>query len=129
MASSRDHTRALLEFLRDDPALVDVVFDGYVKGEAPPRYVIVFAQSLGYEVDRLAGNQRGLTVRHTIHSVGQIPSEAQWLADKVAARLVNARIPVTGRKSGPVRHESADPLRTDPPVYFLADDYVWESTP
>jgi hypothetical protein len=132
--SSRAHTSALLAFLRADPGLKDVVFDGMVPGQAPSRYVLVFAQSMDHEVDRMAGRQRPLTARHTIHSIGQVPAEAQWLADKVSARLVGARIPVAGRRSSPVRHESGDPLRVDtggnsPAVYFLADDYSWVSTP
>lgn len=131
--SSRDHTRALLEWLREDPELAEIVFDGYVPGTAPSRYVLVFGQSLEHEVDRFAGPQRGLTSRHTIHAIGEVPAEAQYLADRVAARLVGARIPVDGRESGPVRHESGLPVRLDssipPAVYFIADDYAWRSTP
>lgn len=132
--SSRAHTSALLAFLRADPALASVVFDGMVPGQAPPRYVLVFAQSMDHEVDRMAGRQRPLVARHTIHCVGSVPAEAQWLADKVSSRLVGARIPVPDRASSPVRHESGDPMRMDtsgtaPAVYFLADDYVWQSTP
>lgn len=131
--SSRAHTSALLAYLRADPALASIVFDGAVPGQAPTRYVLVFSQSMDHEVDRMAGKQRPLTARHTIHCIGQVPAEAQWLADKVSTRLVGARIPVPGRLSSPVRHDGGDPMRLDssvpPAVYFLADDYVWQSTP
>lgn len=131
--ASRPHTNALLAWLREVPELASIVFDGRVPGQAPSRYVLVFPHSMGHEVDRFAGSQRPLVARHTLHCVGSVPAEAQWLVDKVQSRLVNARIPVAGRKSGRVRHESGDPMRTDTSagaaVYFFADDYVWESQP
>lgn len=131
--SSRDHTRALLAFLRGVPELASIVFDGRVTGAAPPEYVLVFAQSLEYDVDRLAGRQRGVAARHTVHCVSVAPGAAQLLADRVSARLVGARIPVPGRSSSPVRHVGGDPMRLDssvpPAVYFLADDYEWATGP
>lgn len=131
--SSRDHTRALVEYLRGVPELASIVFDGRVPGAAPPEYVLVFAQSLEHDVDRMAGRQRGVTARHTIHSISTLPSAAQHLADRVSARLVGARIPVPGRSSSPVKHVGADPMRLDssvpPAVYFLADDYEWATGP
>ncbi|MGC5078460.1 hypothetical protein [Agrococcus sp. DT81.2] len=131
--SSREHTKALLAYLRDAPDLASIVFDGAVDGQAPPRYVLVFSQSMDHEVDRMAGRQRPLVARHTIHCIGSVPDEAQWLADKVSTRLVGARIPVPGRSSSPVKHTGGDPMRLDssvpPAVYFLADDYEWASGP
>lgn len=131
--SSRVHTNALLAFLRADPQLAQIVFDGYVPGVAPTRYVLVFARSMGHDVDRFAGRQRPETVQHTLHCIGTIPAEAQWLADRVQSRLVNARVPVDGWAVSPVRHVSGDPMRMEstvkPAVYFLADDYAWEAQP
>lgn len=131
--SSRAHTLALLDWLRADPRLADIVYDGRVEGTAPTGYVLVFAQTMQHDVDRYAGPQRPLTARHTIHTVGQAPAEAQFLADRVSARLVGARIPVAGRTSGRVWHEPGYPMRVDtsapPAVYYLADTYAWTSQP
>lgn len=131
--SSRDHTKALLAYLRGVPELASIVFDGYVKGTAPPEYVLVFAESLEHDVDRMAGRQRGVTARHTIHCISTVPAAAQVLADRVSSRLVGARIPVPGYSSSPVKHTGGDPMRLDssvpPAVYFLADDYEWATGP
>ena len=75
--SSRDHTKALIAYLKGAPELASIVFDGYVKGAAPPEYVLVFAQSLEHDVDRMAGRQRGITARHTIHCISTIPAAMQ----------------------------------------------------
>lgn len=130
---SIEHTEALLEHLRGDPELASIVFDGYVPGTAPTRYVIVFASSPEHEVDRFAGRQRPRTFRHTIHCIGQIPAEAQWLTDRVQARLVGARLDVEGWDCKPIKHAGGLPVRLDsstpPAVFFFADDYAWEAQP
>ena len=126
------HTKALKAWVEGDPDLAGIVFVGNVEGKAPTRYVLLFPQTPEHDVTRFAGRQEPLLIRHTAHSIGMTPAEAQWVADRLEARLVNAIVPVPGYDSKRVRHDGGMPMRVDttvpPAVYFLADDYVWEST-
>lgn len=131
---SRPHTNALLAWLRGDPELASVVMDGRVSGQAPGRYVIVFPHRPEQESTRMADRRRENRVRFTINCIGSVPAEAEWLADRVSARLTGSpvRLTVAGEVQGLIEHESGDPLRMDstipPAVYFYADDYAWEAT-
>lgn len=132
---SRPHTEALIAWLEGDDLLAGRVFDGRVEGAAPQGYVLVFPHRPEHESSRMADRRRENRVRFTIHSVGVMPVQAEWFADRVQARLTGSpvRLTVAGEVQGIVEHESGDPMRVDnnapPPVYFYADDYAWEATP
>lgn len=127
---SRPHTNALRAWLEGDSSLAGLVMDGYVEGQPPGRYVLVFPHRPEHESSRFADRRRENLMRFTIHCVGGIPAEAEWLADRVSARLTGApvRLTVGGAVQGIVRHESGDPMRRDGAVFFYADDYAWEAT-
>ena len=130
---SRPHTNALRAWLEGDASLAGLVMDGAVDGEAPDRYVIIFPHRPEHESTRMSGRRREYRMRYTIHCIGSIPAEAEWLADRVSARLTGSpvRLSVGGVVQGLIEHESGDPLRLDssvpPAVYFYADDYAWEA--
>lgn len=127
---SRPHTNALRAWLEGDASLANLVMDGHVVGEPPGRYVLVFPHRPEHETTRMADRRRENVMRYTIHCVGSIPAECEWLADRVEARLVGSpvRLIVGGKTQGLIEHESGDPLRRDEDVFFLADDYAWEAT-
>lgn len=133
--ASRPHTTAFLAWLRGHPKLAQVVYDGEVPGQPPPQYALVFAHSPEDDTEAFAGPRRPRTIRHTVHSVGQTPSQAQWMRDWVAERAVpfvpgayspSVRLTVAGRVQGPIRRFRDDAPRFDAPVYFYADEYEWE---
>lgn len=128
---SRPHTNALRTWLEGDPSLATLVMDGSVPGEPPGRYVLVFPHRPEHESTRMADRSRENKMRYTIHCVGSVPAEAEWLADRVQARLTgtNVRLVVAGSPQGLVVHESGDPMRRDGDVFFYADDYAWEAQP
>ena len=83
---SRPHTNALRAWLEGDASLAGLVMDGAVDGEAPSRYVLVFPHRPEHDSTRFADRRRENRMRYTIHCIGSIPAEAEWLADRVAAR-------------------------------------------
>ena len=99
---SRPHTEALIAWLEADELLAGRVFDGRVVGAAPQGYVIVFPHRPEHESSRMADRRRENRVRFTIHSVGVMPVQAEWFADRVQARLTAApvRLAVGGTVQG-----------------------------
>lgn len=136
--SSRAHTQALVAHLKADPDLAGIVFDGEVPGDAPHWYVLVFADRPTSESTRFARRRTTAREGRRIHCVSTDPNAAETLADKVKARLApetvsGVRLIVGGVAQGVIEHDGGYPIRIDteatPAVYFLADDYVWQSTP
>lgn len=125
------YKQAVIDLLEADPQLAGAVYAGEVTGTPPARYVLLFS-TLVHDSDILTGPQSDHLVEITIHSVGSTPDQAEWVAGRVTAALLNVKPVIEGRSSGRIRHTGADPIRyddsTSPRVWFAADEFSLHTT-
>lgn len=128
----RAHTAAILARLREDTVLSTVTFEGVVT-ERPQRYCTVFTNSGYRTVERLAGPSATATFTYTIHSVGSDPQQAQAVAERVFAQLLDYVPTVAGRVSGRLRHAASQPVQLDtdvsPALYYCVDQFDLTTDP
>jgi len=128
----RAHKQAILERLRADSILTSSTFDGVVTGK-PTRYCNVYMNSGARDSYTLTAEQAQATFSFTIHSVGSTPEQAQAVAERVFAQLLDFRPTVPGRSCWRVRHEASQPLQVDrdvdPWLWFCVDVFDLTSVP
>lgn len=128
----RAHFDALLAQLRQDPVLASCTFDGEVT-EDPQRYCVVTLNSGDRYGDRLSGPDVAATFRANVRSIGSTREQAQAVAERVFAQLMNVRLTVTGRQVGLIRHAGGQPTSRDdtvtPPLWFASDFFEFDSDP
>lgn len=126
------HTNAVLSLLRADATLAGIVFQGVVTNR-PARYVTVYTNNGPREVSRLTGPQSAVTFTYIVHSVGQTPEQAQWVAEKVYLQLVDAVPNVPGRVVSPIRSVSSLSVQIDrdidPPLWYCVDEFDLHTEP
>lgn len=122
----RAHKQAILERLRQDSVLSPVTFEGVVT-DRPQRYCTVFTNSGFRTVERLAGPSATATFTFTVHSVGTTPEQAQAVAERVFAQLLDYTPTVTGRLCGRLRHAASQPVQLDTDggtnLYYCVDEF------
>lgn len=109
------------------------VYDGVVPNKSPVPYAVLYSDLGDYE--RLTLSQ--LSDKRTVHfqttSVGVTPEQARWVALKTRAVCIDALVPLDGRLTWRIAHESSQPVQRDddldPPVFYAVDQYVLASVP
>lgn len=124
--SIRAVKKALMDRLKEDTVLAPVVFEGVVTNR-PNRYVTIFTDSGYRESERFTGGQWTSTQGFTVHSVGTTPDQAQYVAERVFAQLLDHVLVVPGRTCRRIRHASSQPVQQDtdisPPLYYTVDEF------
>lgn len=128
----RAHKDAILTRLRQDSVLSTATFEGVVT-DRPQRYCTVFTNSGYRSVERLAGPSATATFTYTIHSVGSTPEQAQAVAERVFAQLLDFTPTVANRQCGRLRHAASQPVQKDsdvtPALYYCVDQFDLTSDP
>lgn len=88
----------------------------------------------GYrEVERFTGAHDLATFAITVHSVGTTSEQAQLVAERVMAQLLDYTPTISGRSCRRIRHAASRPVALDegvsPPMYFCVDVFDLSSTP
>lgn len=128
----REMKAAVLARLRQDSVLASSTFEGVVTNR-PNRYVAVFSNSGNRTAERFTGSQGTSAQSFTIHSVGTTPDQAQAVADRVFAQLLDWTPTVEGRVCRRMRHEASEPVQIDrdvtPPMFYGVDVFEVTSSP
>lgn len=126
------HATAVLDLLRADPQLVDVVFDGDVTGD-PERYINVYHDTGSYSGHDASGTAVDVDVTFTIHSIGLDRWQAVWGSGRVTAALLNVVPVVEARRCWRIEPAGSQPVARDddssPPKFLAVDRFVLRSTP
>lgn len=135
------HDDAVIARIRQDAKLAECVFDGELPKknpdgtvfDVPQRYVLVHSNRGVARASRLAGLAIERRKTYWVHSVGLSKRQAESVAERVLAKLVNWTPQVAGWDSRRMQHESSQPVQKDesgkPPVYFGVDTFDLETTP
>lgn len=101
--------------------------------DRPQRYCTFFLNSGTRYADRLTGPDVAADFTVTVHSVGQDVTQAQAVAERVFAQLLNFTPAVDGRTCSRLRHTASMPVQDDdgtqPPLYFCVDEFSFTSDP
>lgn len=128
----RAHFAAFLAQLRADPVLLSCTFDGEVTG-APQKYCLVTLNSGDRYGDRLSSPDVSATFRANVRSIGTTPEQAQAVAERVFAQVMNVRLNVAGRQLSLIRHAGGQPTTVDttvtPQLWFSSDFFEFDSDP
>lgn len=128
----REMKAAVLARLRQDSVLASSTFEGVVTNR-PNRYAAVFSDSGFRTAERFTGPQGTSSQSFTVHSVGTTPDQAQAIADRVFAQLLDWTPAVEGRVCRRMRHEASEPVQIDrdvtPPMFYGVDVFEVTSSP
>lgn len=126
------HVIALLDRIRSDPQLADVVFEGDVSDD-PERYVNVWHDSGFFEPRSMLGEHQDVDVTFTIHAVGLDRWQAVWVDGRVLSLLNDVRLTVPGRRCWRLQPAGTQPVDKDttvnPPRFLAVRRYTLHSTP
>lgn len=126
------HATAVLELLRGDPQLADVVFEGDVTGD-PERYINVHHDTGFYSGHDASGAAVDVDVTFTIHSVGIDRWQAVWGSGRVTAALLNIVPVIEGRRCWRIGPAGSQPVTRDDdsssPKFLAVDRFILRSTP
>lgn len=129
---TRAHDAKVLARLREIPALSETVFDGEVEGR-PQRYVLVHSNRGIARPDRLAGYSLRRRKTYWVHSVGASKSQADAVAERVIAQLLDWIPGVDGWACERISHEASEPVQKDdsrvPVLYYGVDQFDFYTTP
>lgn len=122
---------AVLARLRDDPELATSVFEGVVTtapgATRPNRYVAVFTNSGTRSAARFTGPSSQSVQTFVLHSVGTKPDQAQFVADRVFAQLLDWTPQIDGLNCRRLTHEASLPLARDddttPSLFYQVDEF------
>jgi hypothetical protein len=138
---TRKHDERVLARLREIPALSEVVYAGEVpkvdeQGQpvrAPQRYVLVHSNRGIARPDRLAGFSLRMRKTYWVHSVGASQAQADAVAERVIAKLLDWTPAVDGFSCERITHEASQPVQRDdavrPPLYYGVDQFDFFTTP
>lgn len=128
----RAHKNAVLARLKLDSVLSTATFDGEVSG-TPSKYCVVYVNSGRRESERFSGPSQFATFAITIHSVGTTAEQAQLVAERVFAQLLDWTPTVVGRNCRRIRHAVSRPVDMDksvsPVLYYAVDVFDLTSAP
>lgn len=126
------HVAPVIERLRSDPQLADVVFEGDVTGD-PERYVNVWHDTGFFSGRSMLGEHQDIEVTFTIHAVGIERWQAVWVDGRVLALLNDWKPTVVGRRCWRLEPAGSMPVTKDteinPPKFLAARRLVLRSTP
>jgi hypothetical protein len=133
---------AFLNLIRLDSALAGSVYDAELVGadgsritveSAPARYVLVHSNRGVIRPDRFTGPARRRRKTFWVHSVGLSKKQAEAVAERVLARVLNQRIVADGWVCDPITHEASQPIDLDksvkPARYFGVDQFDLYASP
>jgi hypothetical protein len=136
------HDDAFLALIRADNELMETVYDGELRGpdgsrlaaaSTPARYVVVHSNRGVVRPDRFTGPARRRRKTYWVHSVGLSKRQAEAVAERVLARVLNQRLIVPGWVCDPITHEASQPISTDdsvkPARYFGVDQFDLYTSP
>lgn len=130
--SIRDHAAAIQTRLEQDSVLAGSTFQGVVT-DRPQRYCTFFLTSGRRYADRLTGPDVAADFTVTVHSVGSDVTQAQAVAERVFAQLLNFTPTVAGRTCSWLRHTASMPTQRDdtvtPSLYYSVDEFTFNSYP
>jgi len=130
--SIRAHAAALQAQLEADSVLNGATFQGVVT-DRPQRYCTFFLTSGARYADRLSGPDVSADFTVTVHSVGQDPTQAQAVAERVFTQLLNFTPVVEGRSCSWLKNTASMPTQFDdtvsPGLYFNVDEFSFQSRP
>lgn len=130
---TQKHDDAVLRRIREDPELQDTVFEAEAPRPAPQRYVIVHSNRGIIRPARLAGLAIERRKTYWVHSVGMSKRQAEAVAERVLAKLVNWTPDVAGWDSRPMTHEASQPVQKEDtgkaPIYFGVDQFDFDTMP
>jgi hypothetical protein len=128
---TRAHDAAILARIRAVPALTNNVFDDEVTGK-PQMYVSVHSNRGIARSDRLSGPSLRRRQTYWVHSVGASKQQADAVAEKVIAQLLDWIPVVTGWQCERITHEASEPVQKDasrqPVLYFGVDQFDFYTT-
>lgn len=128
----RDTAAAVKSRLEQDPVLATCTFEGLVT-DKPERYASFFLNSGVRYGDRLSGPDVSADFTLTVHSVGSDPYEAQAVAERVLAQLLNYKLVVAGRDCSLLRHTASIPISSDDVIgaslFYGVDEFSFTSDP
>lgn len=126
------HVTAVLDRLKTDPELADVVFEGDAK-DNPERYVNVWHDTGFFQPRSILGEHQDVDVTFTIHGIGDYQWQATWVDGRVLALLNDWKPTVTGRRCWRMEPAGTQPVQKDdevvPVKFFAVRRYVLHSTP
>lgn len=129
----RQHNDAFLAQLRLDSVLASVTFDGEVTG-SPQGYCVVNFNNGDRYGDRLTSPDVSATFRAGVRWVGTDRFQAQAIAERGFAQLMNVRLVVDGRQLSLIRHAGGqqtqlDEATSNPRLWFGTDFFEFDSDP
>lgn len=126
------HVAVVLARLKSDPQLVNVVFEGDVKGD-PERYVNVWHDTGFFQQRSILGEHQDVDITFTIHGVGNDRWQATWVDGRVLALLNDWKPTVPGRRCWRLEPAGTQPVQKDdevvPVKFFAVRRFVLHSTP
>lgn len=126
------HVQSVVDRLKSDPQLTNVVFEGDVTGD-PERYVNVWHDTGFFPGRSMLGEHQDVDITFTIHGVGNERWQATWVDGRILALLNDWKPAVGGRRCWRLEPAGTRPVDKDDtvtPVKFLAARrYVLHSTP
>jgi len=130
----RAHKNAIIARLEADSTLAGRVFEGEVEPDSSrQRYVTVWINSGARSPDRLTGPSAKATFTITLHSVATTPDQAQYVAERVHAQLVDWTPTVPGRRCRRLTHEVSLATQKDaditPALWYQVDEFDLVSDP
>jgi len=126
------HVQALLDRLKSDAQLIEVVFEGDVDGD-PERYINVWHDSGFFEPRSILGEHQDVDITFTLHAVGFERWQAVWVDGRILSLLNDFRLTVQGRRCWRLSPAGTQPVEKDttvsPPRFLAVRRYTLHSTP
>lgn len=126
------HVQAVIDRLKSDPQLENVVFEGDVKND-PERYVNVWHDTGFFTARTMLGEHQDVDVTFTIHAVGDDRWQATWVDGRVLALLNDWKPTIAGRRCWRMEPAGTQPVQKDddavPVKFFAVRRFVLHSTP
>jgi hypothetical protein len=125
-----EHIAALLALIQ---AAGVTVYDGAVPDRPTLPYAVLYADLGTHTAQSLANDPDWTDLRFQVTSVGVLPASARIVAEKSLGALLGVRPTVPGRRCGPIRHDSSQPIQRDddqqPPLFYATDQFTVSSVP
>lgn len=135
---TRAHDKAFCELISAEAPLAGAVFLGSVPAATiekptPDRYVLIRSNRGLVRADRLTGQARRRRKTYWVHSVGLSEAQADAVAERVLARVLNQRLTVDGWRCEQITHEASQPVQKDdttkPALYAGVDQFDFYTEP
>lgn len=131
MVTARAHVTAVLTLLDAVPNLT--TYDGLVPARPVLPYAVVWPDSGRAERSSILAASNVVASEMYVTCVGSSREQAQWVAEKVDAALLDVRPTITGRSCWPIEQVLTRPVQrdddVDPPLVYAVNVYRLASIP